>query len=125
MTARVSGDGCEVVVTGRLDVATVADVRVALHRAIDTGHGALLVDLGDAEVMDATGVGVLIGAHRRAERAGRTLVLRAPSPRLLRLLVAMRLHRILRLEHPDGSHLPLGRSGGGDVEAVSAGAGLS
>lgn len=109
MDVLTSADGTQVVVAGRLDVHSVADVRAALHRAIDLGTGALVVDLSAAEVMDATGVGVLVGGHRRAERAGRTLVLRAPSPRLVRLLVAMRLHRIVHLEQVDGAELLAGQ----------------
>jgi anti-anti-sigma factor len=48
--------------------------------------------------MDATGLGVLVGAHRRAQKLGRRLVLRGVSPRLARLLLATRLHRVLTLE---------------------------
>jgi anti-anti-sigma factor len=90
--------GPVLVLVGRLDVATVADVREALQRAIDGGEGPLVVDLAQVEVMDATGLGVLVGAHRRAGRCGRTLVLRHVPPRLSRLLTATRLHRILRVE---------------------------
>ena len=79
MTAVARFDGSEVVLAGRLDVHTVADVRSALHTAIDAGEGRLVVNLYAAEVMDATGLGVLIGGHRRAERAGRALVLRGPG----------------------------------------------
>jgi anti-anti-sigma factor len=88
----------QIYVEGRLDVHSVADVRDAMHTAIDRGSGDLVLDLGDAEVMDATGLGVLVGAHRRAQRAGRRLVLRRVSPRLSRLLLATRLHRVLHLE---------------------------
>ena len=86
--------------TGRLDVQTVADVRLALHEAIDEGTAELLLDVSELNVADATGLGVLVGAHRRAGRAGRTLVLRGVPPRLQRLLTATRLHRILRTEVP-------------------------
>jgi anti-sigma B factor antagonist len=82
-------------IAGRLDVHTVADVRLVLHEAIDTGSGDLLVDLAEAEVGDATGLGVLVGAHHRARRAGRRLVLVHVPPRLDRLLRATRLHRVL------------------------------
>lgn len=100
MDVQVVAEGCEVVLRGRLDVRTVADVRAVLHAAIDTGAGALVIDLREAEIMDATGLGVLVGAHRRAGRAGRQLVLRGVSPRLDRLLTATRLHRILAVERP-------------------------
>ena len=85
-------------VEGRLDVHSVAKVRDAIHTAIDEGRGDLVLDLADVEIMDATGLGVLVGAHRRAQKLGRRLVLRGVSPRLARLLLATRLHRVLTLE---------------------------
>jgi anti-anti-sigma factor len=87
--------GQEVTVTGRLDVDSVAEVRLALHEILDRGVGDLLVHLAEAEVHDATGLGVIVGVHHRARRVGRRLVLVDVSPRLDRLLRASRLHRIL------------------------------
>jgi anti-sigma B factor antagonist len=87
--------GQEVSVSGRLDVNTVAVVRQALQDIVDRGVGDLLLHLADAEVHDATGLGVIVGAHHRARRAGRRLVLVDVSPRLDRLLRASRLHRVL------------------------------
>lgn len=98
MDLQISVDAREVVLDGRLDVRTVADVRAALHSAIDSGTGPLVLDMSRAEVADATGLGVLVGAHRRAGRAGRSLVLRQVSPKLARLLLATRLHRVLKVE---------------------------
>lgn len=86
-----------VVLNGRLDVSAVPDVRLALHAAIDAGVGDLVVDLSAVEQMDSTGLGVLVGAHRRAGRAGRTLVLRDVSEPVARLLLRTRLDRVLYL----------------------------
>lgn len=98
MEALAEGPGKLLVLRGSLDVSTVADVRQALHAAVDAGTGDLVVDLRDVVVLDATGLGVLVGAHRRAGRCGRQLVLRRVPARLQRLLVATRLHRVLRVE---------------------------
>lgn len=87
--------GQQLAVVGRLDVHGVADVRLALHRALDAGTGDLRVDLSRAEVRDATGLGVLLSVHRRALRSGRRLVLVDVAPALLRLLRAGRLDRVL------------------------------
>ena len=81
--------------SGILDVSTVHDVRLAVHAALDDGAGDLYVDLRDVEMLDATGLGMLVGAHRRAGRSGRRLVLRNLSPQLVRLLRVSRLNRIL------------------------------
>jgi anti-sigma B factor antagonist len=95
----------EVRLSGTLDVSTVHDVRLAVHAALDDGAGDLFVDLRDVEMLDATGLGMLVGAHRRAGRAGRRLVLRNLSPQLVRLLRVSRLNRILVVE-PAASQNP-------------------
>ena len=95
--ARVSeiSPGQEVVVCGRLDVHSVAAVRLALRDILDRGHGDLLIHLADAEVHDANGLGMIVGIHHRAYGVGRRLVLVDVSPRLDRLLRVSRLQRVL------------------------------
>lgn len=94
----IKGDHAELVVGGRLDVRSAADARTALHTAVDSGRGDLVLDLAGLDSWDATGLGVIMGAHRRAGRCGRRLVLRDVPPQMQRLLVATRLHRILAIE---------------------------
>ncbi len=88
-----SGQG--VTVTGRIDARAVASLRDLLQRVIDNGTGDVVLLLGDAEIGDATGLGVLVGAHHRARRAGRRLVISEASVRTARLLRASRLDRVL------------------------------
>ena len=73
-------------------------MREALHAAIDAGAGDLVVDVSGVDLVDATGLGVLLGAHRRAAQAGRRVVLRDASPRLVRILRLARLHRVFAVE---------------------------
>lgn len=94
----IRGDHSELVVGGRLDVRSAADARTVLHSAVDDGAGDLVLDLTGLDSWDATGLGVIMGAHRRAGRCGRRLVLRGVPPQMQRLLVATRLHRILAIE---------------------------
>lgn len=88
----------EVVLSGRLDVSSAADVRAALQEAIDLGSGDLMVDLAQVELVDAIGLGVLLGADRRAKAQGRRLVVRSASPRVRHILRVTRLHRVLRID---------------------------
>lgn len=85
---------------GRLDVTTVGGVRTALNAAIEGGAGDLTVSLADVEMVDATGLGVLVGAHRRARAAGRRLVLHDLPPRISRVLTTARLYHILHVAAP-------------------------
>ncbi len=97
MQVHVDSRGAELRLAGRLDVTTVGDVRNALHAAIEGGAGDLNVSLADVEMVDATGLGMLVGAHRRARAAGRRLVLRELPPRISRVLATTRLYHILHV----------------------------
>ena len=92
--------GQEVYLEGRMDVRCAPDVRLALHSVIASGSGDLFVHLGDVEIGDATGLGVLVECHRRAVREGRRLVVASITPRTERLLRASRLHRVLHVARP-------------------------
>jgi len=73
---------------GSLDLATAPTVRAALADATEKGNQELIVDLTALEFLDSTGLGVLIGAHRRAaERGGsfRLIVADGPISRLLNI----------------------------------------
>lgn len=98
-TTQEATDGERVELAGRLDARGAAPARDALHAALATGSGRLVVDLSRVELLDATGLGVLVGAHRRARLDGRELVLSDAPPRVARLLSLTRLDRVITVEH--------------------------
>lgn len=94
------------VLPARLDGSTVEDVRLTLVQAMeamDATSGDLVLDCSGLEVIDAAGLGLVVGLHRRAHAIGRRLVLADPKPRVLRLLAVTRLHRVLHLERDPAS----------------------
>jgi anti-sigma B factor antagonist len=94
----VERPGSVLSVSGRLSAVTVADVRAALVEAIGCGTGDLVVDLTDVLLVDASGLGVIVAAHRLAMRKERRLVLRGVPARIERLLAVTHLNRVLTLE---------------------------
>ena len=90
----IKGDHAGLVVGGRLDVHSAADARTVLHTAVDDGVGDLVLDLSELDFWDATGLGVIMGVHRRAGRCGRRLVLRGVPLQMQRRRVAPPLHPI-------------------------------
>lgn len=67
-------DGTSVVtVSGEVDVATAPAVRDCLDQVISRDRGPVVVDLVGVTFIDSTGLGVLIGAHRRCGELGRVL----------------------------------------------------
>jgi anti-sigma B factor antagonist len=98
MRAMTVVEGTLVCLIGRLDVLGASAAREALHAAVSSGTGDLVVDLSEVELLDATGLGVLVGTHRRARLAGRRLVLRGAVPRVSRILALTRLDRIIQVQ---------------------------
>lgn len=107
LTVLDAPDGHDVIIEGRLDVHSVPDIRDALHEIIARGPGELRLHLSDAEIGDATGLGVLVHIHRRATREQRRLLLLDASERTTRLVRGCRLDRLLAPCHGHGTVVPL------------------
>lgn len=80
---------------GRLDAASVGQVRELIALAVATGEGDLFLDCSRVEWVDVTGLGLLTSTHRRLRRADRRLVLVGCRPQLRRALAVTRLSRVL------------------------------
>ena len=62
-------------------MATAPSVRAALIEAADEGKHDIIVDCSLLEYLDSTGLGALIGAHRRAlEHGGRVRIVVHDGP---------------------------------------------
>lgn len=79
---------------GCLDIATSPSLRAALVESASNGAHDLIVDLTHLEFIDSTGLGALIGAHRRALEHGgevRLVVGEGPIARLLNITGLIRV----------------------------------
>jgi anti-anti-sigma factor len=90
--------GTDLVISGRLDSRAAPIARAVLHAAVEAGDGDLTVRVGELEIWDGVGMGVLVGVHGMARRRQRRLVLVDVPPRQLRLLRATRLTRVLSVQ---------------------------
>ncbi|KGN34887.1 anti-sigma factor antagonist [Knoellia sinensis KCTC 19936] len=96
--------GHHVSLRGRLDIHTVPDLRLVLHRIVDDGSDDLLLDLAECEIGDATGFGVIVECLRRARRGSRTFCIVEADQRTRRLLHRARLaHVVGQTESADGA----------------------
>lgn len=79
---------------GSLDLATAPSVRAALVEAAGAGKHDIVVDLTKLEFLDSTGLGALIGAHRRAIESGGAVRLAVGEGAIARLLNITGLMRV-------------------------------
>ena len=71
---------------GEIDIATVVAARAEVTAAIQAHPGAtVVVDLAGVGYLDSTGLGMLVGAHKRATEAGGAIRVVNPSTMIRRV----------------------------------------
>lgn len=95
MQISVDDPGVRLRITGRIAGRDLPDARQQVLAAVDSGCGELLLDVTGVVVTERAVLGLLLEAHRRAERQGRVFVLANVPPELDRLLRRTRLGRVL------------------------------
>jgi anti-sigma B factor antagonist len=90
LTTRECDDQMVVALRGELDVTAAASAASGLAAVTDRGR-VIVVDLGDLEFIDASGLAALALARQHLRRSGGDLLLAAPQRRVLRILTVTRL----------------------------------
>jgi anti-anti-sigma factor len=86
---------------GEHDIATDADLRRTLARAIALNDAAIVVDLSKVELMSASTLGVIVAAWNDLRQQSRSLTMRAPSPHVRRVISICGLYNLLGAEERD------------------------
>ena len=81
---------------GALDVAAALELRDLLGTVLEPGAKVLL-DLAAVSLIDSSGVGILVTAHRLAAARGAAIVLAAPPGPVGRVFELTRTNRLLRI----------------------------
>lgn len=82
---------------GELDVATAPLVRQELLSLAARGHHRVVLDLAGVDFLDSTGLGVVLGALRRARSGGGELALARLEPQVRRVFEITRLAEVMAL----------------------------
>jgi anti-sigma B factor antagonist len=91
-------DGWTVVrASGEIDVATAPGLREQLTAVVEAGTHHVVVDLEDVGFIDSTGLGVLVGALRRARIAEGDVRLVCTNPRILKVFQATGLDEVFTI----------------------------
>lgn len=79
-----------------LDVFGAPAFREQLLNADNAAYSRIVIDLTGTRQMDGNGLGVLIGALRRAKARGGSVVIAGARPRVLRVVRTTGMSKILR-----------------------------
>jgi anti-sigma B factor antagonist len=85
LAARTVSEHTVLEVGGEIDVYTAEKLRGRLRDIVNSGEQHVVVDLSKVDFLDSTGLGVLVGAHRRLRARDGSLELVCPHERLLKV----------------------------------------
>lgn len=86
MTA-LSGTETVVVAPDRqVDLHNAGALRNSIIAAFESDTEGVVLDLTGVEFLDSAGIGILVGAHRRAKASGKAFRLAGVGPRVQRVL---------------------------------------
>ena len=78
---------------GDLVAARLPALRTKLREMVDSGTRHLTMDLAGTQMVDSTGIGLLISAHNSLKKAGGELKVIHASQDIFELLRTMRMHQ--------------------------------
>ncbi len=81
---------------GEIDQHCTEEIRGEIDRELDIKNiTALIIDLGNVEFMDSSGLGLIMGRYRKIrERGGRIMLVR-PTPRVDKVLELSGIKRLI------------------------------
>mgnify|MGYP002621562143 FL=1 len=85
LAARTVAEYVVLEIGGEVDVYTAPKLRERLIEMVNAGDRHIVVDLGRVDFLDSTGLGVLVGVHRRLKARDGSLGLVCPHERLLKV----------------------------------------
>ena len=84
-TIAVGSDCALIRVAGEIDVYTASQLRETVVDLIGNGVTHVIADLRAVEFLDSTGLGAIVGGHKRLRTIDGSLILAASPDRILRL----------------------------------------
>jgi len=96
-TITVGSDCALIRVAGEIDVYSAPQLREAILGLIGTGVSHVIADLRGVDFLDSTGLGAIVGGHKRLRTNDGSLVLAASPDRIVRLFRITGLDRAFSL----------------------------
>jgi len=88
-------------VVGEVDASTGPELERVGGEACAAG-GDLTLDLAQVEFLDSSGLRVIVGLHQQLESCGHRLTLVEVHPRVMRVIEATNLQRVLSIDSTAG-----------------------
>ncbi len=82
---------------GSINASNAFETKEALYGMID-GREDLIIDMSQVDLVDSTGLGVLVSVHKRLQMEDRSLILRHVSGKVRNVMKITMLDQIIGIE---------------------------
>ena len=97
LAERRSGEIDVLELKGRLDVASAKTLKDKVQALVDQQRVRLVLDMGDIDFVDSSGLGVLVAALRSANKKGGDVKIAALQNKIRSIFELTRLHRVFEI----------------------------
>jgi anti-sigma B factor antagonist len=97
VSVTAADDAAVVRISGDLDCYTAPQLRSTLVSLVDDGARHLTIDIAGSELIDSTGLSVLVGGMKRLRDHGGCMVVKSPTPATRRVFEITGLDRVLEI----------------------------
>lgn len=93
-----AGEEAVIYVAGELDFHTAPDLRKEILEQLNGGVNRLVLDVGQLDFIDSSGLSVIIAGFKRFRENGGELILRSLTDRTRRVLEVSGLNKVLLVD---------------------------
>ena len=97
LAERKSGEIEVIELKGRLDAVSAKTLKDKVQFLVDEQRVKLVLDMGDIDFVDSTGLGVLVAALRSANKKGGDVKIAALQNKIRSIFELTRLHRVFEI----------------------------
>ena len=82
---------------GRLDAYNSGELKDRILKVLEEGGRNLIIDLGDVQFIDSSGLGALLSGYKNANLRSSAFALASLQPRVKSMFELTRLHRVFEI----------------------------
>jgi anti-sigma B factor antagonist len=82
---------------GRLDAHNSGELKDRILKTLEEGNRNLIIDLGDVQFIDSSGLGALLSGYKNANLRSSAFALANLQPRVRSMFELTRLHRVFEI----------------------------
>ncbi|MCX7749423.1 MAG: STAS domain-containing protein [Clostridia bacterium] len=92
-------DGCvKVYVSGEVDIYTSQLLKDKLYQIVDADQGDLKIDCRELNYIDSTGLGIFVGALKKAKQNGKQIIISNLKENIKKLFIITGLNNVFVME---------------------------